>query len=212
MIGEHAIKVLLVDDHPLILWGISTLLENETDIAVVGTARSAEQALEQIGALAPDVVVIDGTLPGVSGIVLVEQLQENWPSVIALALTLHEEGSYIREFLRAGARGFVLKQSAAEELIVAIRSVACGGLYLDPKIASKVVKLPTGNDHPETLSDREERVVRLIAEGFSNKEISRQLSLSVKTIETYRARACEKLGATSRSALVQHARREGWLS
>lgn len=212
MTGSRPCRVLLVDDHPVVLSGIRSLVESQGDIEVVATAGDAESALEAVGTYRPDLVIVDGTLPGESGISIVEKLSEEWPDIRALALTLHEEGPYVREFLKAGARGFVLKRSAADTLLQAIRSVMQGGIYLDPAIASKVITISAAAARPtDTLSEREESVVRLVAEGFSNKEISRQLSISVKTVETYRARACEKLGLTTRAALVRHALQEGWL-
>lgn len=176
-------------------------------------ASDAEHALESIALHRPDLVIVDGTLPGANGITVVEQLRDSWPDVRTLALTLHEEGPYLREFLKAGARGFVLKRSAADDLLQAIRSVMSGGLYIDPAVAWKVIAGLNTTAHPtDALSEREESVVKLVAEGFSNKEISRQLSISVKTVETYRARACEKLGVRTRAALVRHALEAGWLA
>ncbi len=133
--------------------------------------------------------------------------------ILTLALTLHDEGPYIREFVKAGVNGFVLKRSAAEDLLHAVRAVLHGGTYIDPAVMSKICSIvPDNAIQTDVLSEREECVVRLVAEGFSNKEISRRLAVSVKTIETYRARACEKLGIHNRAALVRHALKEGWLA
>jgi DNA-binding NarL/FixJ family response regulator len=206
-------RIFLVDDHPLILSGIKFLIDTQNDMEVVGTATTAEHALELIPKAKPTVVVVDGSLPKLSGIAMVALLRKKLPQVLTLALTLHEEGPYVREFLKAGANGFVLKRSAAEDLIHAIRAVINGGTYIDPSVASKIFIRPEPEAHNGgTLSEREETVVRLVAEGLSNKEVSRLLAISVKTVETYKARACEKLGVTNRAALVGHALSEGWLT
>lgn len=213
MIVHDTYRIFLVDDHPFILSGVRTLLDRQTGIEVVGCANDAESAFDAICALTPDLVIVDGTLPGASGIALVERLNLTLPGLRTLALTLHEEGPYVRQFLNAGANGFVLKRSAAEDLLQAIRSVMQGGTYIDPAVASKIISCSRAPHAPiEALSEREESVMRLVAEGFSNKEICRRLVISVKTVETYRARAYEKLGFRSRAALVRHALAEGWLA
>jgi DNA-binding NarL/FixJ family response regulator len=156
-------------------------------------------------------------MPQMNGAQATAQLKQAWPSVKVLALTVHEDKGYLRLLLEAGASGYVLKRAAAEELIHAIRTVAAGGVYLDPALAGKVVgsfvRPPAGKGVPEggDLSDREAEVVRLIAAGYSNKEIATRLSLSVKTVETYKARSMEKLGMESRADLVRYALQRGWL-
>jgi len=181
MSASPSCRVFLVDDHPLLLSGVRALVESQAEMEVVGVAGDAECAMTGIEATHPDLVVVDGTLSGANGISLVAQIGATWPSIRTLALTLHEEGAYVREFLKAGAKGFVLKRSAAEDLLQAIRSVMQGGTYIDPAVASKVIALPSLKTHPsDALSEREEHVVRLVAEGFSNKEISRRLAISVK--------------------------------
>jgi len=213
MVTLQQCRIFLVDDHPLILSGIKFLIDKQNDMEVVGMAANAETALELIPKTNPKVVVVDGSLPKLSGIALVAYLREKYPQMLSLALTLHEEGPYVREFLKAGANGFVLKRSAAEDLIQAIRAILNGGTYIDPSVASKIFIRPQHEAHNgETLSEREETVVRLVAEGLSNKEVSRLLEISVKTVETYKARACEKLHLPTRAAIVSHALREGWLT
>jgi DNA-binding NarL/FixJ family response regulator len=156
-------------------------------------------------------------MPELSGAQATERLKELCPQVKVLALTVHEDRGYLRQLLEAGARGYVLKRAAAEELIHAIRTVAAGGTYLDPAIAGKVlgafVRPPAGKGVSEgsDLSDREAEVLRLIAAGHSNKEISARLSLSVKTVETYKARSMEKLDLHSRADIVRYALQRGWL-
>lgn len=205
--------MLIVDDHPLILSGIQALLEDQADLDVIGTAQTAQAALDAIKLRRPDLMIADGTLPDMSGITLVRRVREAYPGTLTLALTLHDEAPYVREFVRAGVNGFVLKRSAAEDLLHAVRAVLHGGTYVDPAVLSKVCSIvPDSAIQTDFLSEREECVVRLVAEGFSNKEISRHLSVSVKSVETYRARACEKLDIHNRAALVRYALKEGWLA
>jgi DNA-binding NarL/FixJ family response regulator len=206
-------RVFLVDDHPVVLSGVRALVEGQADLQVVGVASNVESALTGMAETLPDIVVVDVSLPGTSGNVLVERMRTLFPRIVTLALTLHEEPAYVRQLLQAGAHGFILKRSAAEELIHAIRSVLAGGLYIDPGVAAKILVEPKSSmANADPLSEREIMVVRLVAKGFSNKEISGQLSLSVKTVETYRARACEKLGLRTRAALVRYATIEGWMT
>jgi DNA-binding NarL/FixJ family response regulator len=206
-------SVFLVDDHPVVLSGIRAMVEAQADLQVAGVAGDVESALIGLAETLPDIVVVDVSLPGASGIVLVDRMRTQFPQIAALALTLHEEAAYVRQLLQAGARGFILKRSAAEELIHAIRSVLAGGLYIDPGVAAKILSEPRSSAaNVDPLSEREVMVVKLVAKGFSNKEISGQLSLSVKTVETYRARASEKLGLRTRAALVRYATIEGWMT
>lgn len=206
-------RVFLVDDHPVVLSGIRAMVEAQADLQVAGVAGDVESALVGLAETLPDIVVVDVSLPGASGIVLVDRMRTLFPKIAALALTLHEEPAYVRQLLQAGAHGFILKRSAAEELIHAIRSVLTGGFYIDPRVAAKILTEPKSSTaSADPLSEREIMVVKLVAKGFSNKEISGQLSLSVKTVETYRARACEKLGLRTRAALVRYATIEGWMT
>jgi DNA-binding NarL/FixJ family response regulator len=205
-------RVFLVDDHPVVLAGVKSMVEAQRDLKVVGWASDAESAIQGISETDPNMAVVDVSLPGTNGVLLIERLRQEFPQVAALALTVHEDSAYVHQLLQAGARGFILKRSAAEELIHAIRSVLAGGIYIDPVMAAKVLSVPKTNAaSSEALSEREIAVVKLVAKGYSNKEVSAQLSLSVKTIETYRARAAEKLGLRTRAALVRYATLEGWM-
>lgn len=210
---RNPVRIFLVDDHPIVLAGIKAMVEVQPDLEVVGTVGDAESVMELVEKARPDLVVVDGSLPGMDGIGLTRAIRARWPSIFILGLTLHEEGSYVRAFLKAGAQGFVLKRSAAEDLLQAIRAIVVGGIYVDPFVAAKVM-VATASDATSTegLSEREESVARLVARGMSNKEVSRELGLSIKTIETYRARACQKLGVHTRAGLVRHAVSEGWLA
>ena len=212
------IRVFLADDHGVLREGLRALLAAHPGIEVVGEAADGAGAVEGAVALEPDVVVMDVAMPGLNGAKATERLKRACPAVKVLALSAHEDRAYLRQLLEAGASGYVLKRAAAGELVQAIRAVAGGGVYLDPALAAYVAggfvsvtaarKALTGTE----LSDREEEVVRLIAEGYSNKQIAARLSLSVKTVETYKARSLEKLGLRDRIYLVRYARRQGWLT
>ncbi len=211
------LRVLLADDHAVVREGVKALVNAQAGMEVIGEAADGLAALGAAATLRPDVVVLDISMPGLNGARAAEQLLESCPQVKVLALTVHEDRSYLRQFLEAGAAGYVLKRSAAEVLVHALRTVAAGGVYLDPSLAGKVVGGFVGKPAPKEgpgggdLSEREAEVVRLIAQGFSNKEIAARLSLSAKTVETYKARSLEKLGFRSRAELVRYALRCGWL-
>ncbi len=210
------IRVALVDDHPVVLAGITSLLRAAPDIQLVGEATSGEVGMQMICEIIPDVAVIDISLPDLNGLDLARRLAECCPGVRLLALTVHENRAYVQPLLQAGVRGYLLKRSAAEDLLRAIRAVAAGGVYLDPAVADKA--LPSGNGpsadkspDDELLSPRERDVLRLTAQGFTNKEIAARIEVSVKTVETHRARAAEKLGLRTRAEIVRHGARHGWL-
>ncbi|OWK37342.1 response regulator transcription factor [Fimbriiglobus ruber] len=210
------LRVFLVDDHAVVREGLKALINAQTGLTVVGEAADGLIACERIAVLRPDVVVMDVSMPGLTGAQATARLQLECPAVRVLALTVHEDKGYIRQLLAAGAAGYVLKRAAPEELIHAIRAVAAGGVYLDPSMAAKVVggfvrKAANAGPPSGDLSERETEVARRTAAGYSNKEIAARLELSVKTVETYRARAMEKLGLQSRSDLVRYAVQQGWL-
>lgn len=211
------IRILMVDDHPVVLAGLKALIGADPDFLIVGEARDGRTALRMALELAPDVVVLDISLPEMNGVELAAALRGERPDVRVLVLTVHEERAYLRQLVELGVRGYLLKRSAADELPRAIHAVATGGLYLDPAIAGKVVgrlardaALPQGGPTAE-LSEREADVLRLVAGGHSNKAISARLGISVKTVETYKARAMEKLGFRSRVDVVRYAADQGWL-
>ena len=211
------LRVFLADDHAVVREGLKALVNAQAGMEVVGEAADGQAALDAATALQPDVVVMDISMPALSGARATEQLKKAAPRVQVLALTVHEDKGYLQQLLEAGASGYVLKRAAAEELVLAIRTVAAGGVYLDPSVAGKVVsrfvRKPGPNEAPQEgqLSDREEEVVRLIAQGYTNKEIAARLTLSVKTVETYKARSLEKLGLRGRTDLVRYALQRGWL-
>lgn len=210
-------RVLMADDHPIVLAGMKALVASDPDLEVVGDARDGRTALQLAKELAPDVVVLDIAMPGMNGLEVALALRAEAPNVRIIMLTVHEDRAYLRQLLEAGVSAYLLKRSAADELVRAIHAVAAGGLYLDPAIAGKVVggvargapKRHLGD--PVELSEREAEVLRLVAEGHSSKEISGVLAISVKTVETYKARAMEKLGFKSRVDVVRYAASRGWL-
>ncbi len=211
------VRVFLVDDHAVVREGLRALIGGQPEMEVVGEAGDGAAACERVPAARPDVVVMDVSMPGMTGPQATERLRREVPQAKVLALTVHEDKGYLHQLLAAGAAGYVLKQAAADELVRAIRVVATGGVYLDPSMAGKlvngVIRKPAGDAAPAggELSDREAEVVRLTAAGYSNKEIAAQLDVSVKTVETYRARAMEKLDLHGRADLVRYALHRGWL-
>ncbi len=212
-----SLRIFLADDHAVVREGLKSLIDAQPDLEVIGEAGDGVVACELVPGLRPDVVVMDVSMPGMSGARATEHLRQACPGVKVLALTVHEDKGYLRQLLEAGAAGYVLKRAAAEELIRAIRTVAAGGVYLDPALAGTVVggfvRKPAGKgvSAGADLSDREAEVVRLVAAGHSNKEIAGRLGLSVKTVETYKSRSLEKLGLHSRADLVRYALGRGWL-
>lgn len=211
------IRVFLVDDHMVVREGLKTLISAQPDMEVVGEASDGERALELVRESTPDVVIMDISMPKVNGIEATAQIKQACPAVQVLVLSVHDDTSYLRQLLAVGASGYILKHTAADALIQAIHMVANGGVYLEPSLADHVVaryvRRPTMTTEllGTALSERETEVVQGVARGYSNKDIATQLSLSVKTVETYRARAMEKLGLESRAALVRYALERGWL-
>lgn len=209
------IRILLADDHAVFRDGLRALIQAEPDLKLVGEAEDGESACREALRLRPEVVVMDLSMPGLSGVEATARLKQSCPEIRVVALTAYEETGYVRRLLEAGAAGYVLKRAAAHVLIDAIRTVAAGGNFLDPAVTRHVVEgyvRPLGERTGTELSERETEVLRLIAQGYSNKEVAAQLEISVKTVETYKARSMEKLGLGSRVDLVRYALRQGWLN
>ncbi|HKG58453.1 MAG TPA: response regulator transcription factor [Pyrinomonadaceae bacterium] len=209
------LRIMLADDHETVREGLKMIVNAQDDMEVVGFAGDGREAVTKAQELLPDVLVMDISMPKLNGLKATEKLNAVCPQVKVLTLSRHADDGYIRELLAAGACAYVLKQSAPGELIHAIRAVAAGGKYIDPKLAAKVMgsysdRGPRG-EAKGNLSDRESEVLRLIALGYSNKEIATHLSLSVKTIEVHKANAMRKLNITSRIDLVRYAIFQGWL-
>ena len=210
------LNVLLADDHAVVREGLKRLIEAQPDMKVVGEAADGREAVDKAMRLCPEIAVIDVSMGELNGAEATRLLLQACPGAKVLALTVHEDKSYLRELLDAGASGYVLKRAAADELVRAIRAVASGGVYVDPRVAGKLLRTfaephaSPGNRNAD-LSERETAVMRLIAQGYTNKEIAAQLGVSVKTVETYKARSMEKLGLRSRVDIVRLATERGWL-
>jgi DNA-binding NarL/FixJ family response regulator len=211
------LRILVADDHATVRQGLKLLIDSQPDMTVVGEAADGHAVLQQAVALKPDIVVMDISMPGLNGLVATRTLKQAQPEVSIVALTRHDDETYLDEILRAGASGYVLKQSAPIEFLQAIRAVAAGGIYLDPAMTARVADgLLAG--HAEiagqprgTITERESEVLRLIAIGYSNKEVATQLKISVKTVEVHKANAMRKLGLTGRVDIIRYGVLQGWL-
>ena len=215
--GERApLRILLADDHVTVRHGLRLLLDSQPDMIVISEASDGNAAMQNAIALKPDVIVMDISMPGMNGLAATRALKQKQPDITIVTLTRHSDDAYVQELLRAGVSGYVLKQSAPTELLQAIRAAAAGRLYLDSALTARVTARLLGRTNKEkkpaaTLSDRESEVLRLIASGYSNKEIAGQLSLSVKTVEAHKANAMRKLGLRGRIDIVKYAVLQGWL-
>lgn len=209
------IKVLLVDDHRIILEGLRILLSQEPDISVVGEAADGREALVLARKLKPDLVIMDITMPELNGIEATRQLLADCPEAKVIALSIHADPRYVLEMLKAGASGYLLKQCAYEDLSRAIREVLANRAYLSPDVTQTLLKDYVQFFSKEeasaytTLSPREREVLQLLAEGHSTKEVAARLTVSIKTIETHRQNLMRKLGLGSTAQLVKYAIREG---
>jgi DNA-binding NarL/FixJ family response regulator len=212
----NKIRVLIAEDHATVCEGIKLILSAQSDIEVIGDADDGFKAIELARKLRPDVVLMDISMPRLNGLKATAKLKESCPEIHVLTLTRHKEDGYLQQILRAGASGYVLKQSSAAELVHAIRAVAKGGKYLDPSVAGKVLGSYAGrsslvSDRHSEITDRETEVLRLIAWGHSNKDIANRLDLSVKTVEAHKTNGMKKLGMSSRIDIVRYAVLQGWL-
>ena len=210
------LRILLADDHETVREGLRMILNAQPDMQVVATAGDGREAVTQAERMTPDVVIMDISMPGLNGLAATVQLTEKCPAAKVLTLTRHADSSYLQQLMRAGAAGYVLKQSRPAELLHAIRSVATGGKYLDSSMTAPVVgsyaKAATPGPEPTTpLSPRETEVLRLIAWGNTNKEIASRLDLSVKTVEAHKANGMRKLSMRGRIDIVRYALLQGWL-
>jgi two-component system response regulator NreC len=211
------IRILLAEDHAMVREGLKLLIDSQPNMQVIGEAENGQAAVERSQQLMPDIVLMDVSLPEMNGLKATEKLRRECPHIKVVALTRHKDQGYLHEVMRAGAAGYVLKQNTAGELIHAIEAVAAGGNYLDPAIAGKLIERYIGGQakmNSETqgeLSPREAEVLRLIAWGYSNKEIAARLDISIKTVEAHKAKSSRKLGLQSRIDIVRFAFLQGWL-
>jgi len=209
-------SILIVDDHGVLRAGLRALLNAEPDLHVVGEAADGQTGLRLATELNPDLVLMDITMPGMSGIQVTRQLKETLPGTRVLILTLHEDESLLREAIRSGASGYILKQAVEAELISAIRAVGRGELYIHPAMTRALLKdvspLLVPEENPtEPLSPRELEVLRLVAQGHTNRQVAEMLHLSVRTVESHRANLMDKLGLSSPAQLVRYAIEHGFL-
>lgn len=214
------IRVLLADDHTLIRQGLRALLEREADIKVIGEARNGREAVHQVAALKPDVVIMDISMPRLNGFEATQRIATESPSTRVVALSMHKEEHHVHALLRAGARGYVPKDAPVSELLAAVRAVHGGGCYLHPRVSGPVVngyldggKPPagkTGSD--DLLTPREREVLQLVAEGHTNRLIATELRLSIKTVEAHRARIMSKLKIHNAAGLTRYALSRGIIS
>ena len=212
----NKLAVFLVDDHAILREGLKTLIDAQPDMRCVGEAGDGKAAVAAAQSLSPDIVVLDVSMPKLNGFQAAEQILKCCPRSKVLSLTRHSEDSYVQQLLKAGASGYVLKQSSSAILLAAIRSVAAGQSYLDPAVTAKVVGGYIGKSEARKAgavepSEREKAVLRLIAIGYSNKEIAAQLGISVKTVEVHKANAIRKLNMRGRIDIVKFAVLQGWL-
>ena len=212
-------RVLLAEDHTIVRKGLCALLDAEPSIEVIGEAQDGREALLKAEQLHPDIVLMDISMPGLNGLEATRQIKKRFPEVKVLILTVHSDEEYIRQILRAGASGYLVKQAAPNELISAIEAIQRGESYLSPSVSKKVVQEyvqhaagAAEEDSYERLTDREREVLQLIAEGNSTRDIAELLHLSVKTAETHRARLMSKLDIHSTAELTQYAIRKGVIS
>jgi DNA-binding NarL/FixJ family response regulator len=214
---QGRLRILLADDHAIVRQGLRLLIDSQPEMIVIGEAADGDAVVAQAQALHPDVVLMDISMPGTNGLVATRRLKQRQPGLVVLALTRHDEDTFLQELLRAGASGYVLKQSPPPQLLQAIRIVGAGGIYLDPAITARVADglldgRQNGARAPEgAISDRESEVLRLVAVGHSNKEIADRLTISVKTVEVHKANAMRKLGLTGRVDVIRYGVLQGWL-
>jgi len=204
-------RILIVDDHPIVRQGLVQMLGHEPDMEACGEAESAAEALKAIAAAAPDAAIVDLSLKDSSGLELLKDIRVRYPRLPVLVLSVYDESMYAERALRAGAKGYMMKEEAAEKVVTALRRILAGQIYLSEAMASRLLHVlvdgrpDAGLSPAERLSDRELEVFQLIGQGFGNTEIARRLHLSPKTVETYRGHIKEKLNLSGATELLQHA-------
>jgi DNA-binding NarL/FixJ family response regulator len=212
------LRIVLADDHAVVRAGLELLINAQTDMGVIGHAEGGWEAVRLVQDCRPDIIVMDVSMPDFGGTEATAQIRRECAQVRVLALTRHDDPEYLRRLLHAGAAGYVVKKTAADELINAIRIVADGGTYIDPRLVGELEEHTDerlisveANRLRGQLTEREAAVLRLIAWGWSNKEIAAQLGISVKTVEFHKANSVEKLHLHSRTDIVRYALTQGWL-
>ncbi len=208
--GGQPARVLLVDDHPIVRQGLAQLLEQEDDLIVCGEADNALSALEAIDALKPDIAIVDIRLKGINGIELIKKIKSRLSELPVLVMSMHDESLYAERALRAGARGYIMKEEATDKMLIAVRKVMQGEIYLSEGMVSRILhRLADGKSETDSpldrLSDRELEVFQLIGEGLATRQIAERLTVSVKTIESYRAHIKEKLELSTSTEVMHQA-------
>jgi len=206
------IRIVLADDHTIVREGLKQLLASAGDFQVVGEAGDGHEVLQRVRSDTPDVLLLDMSMPGKSGIELIKQIRDEKPTLRILVLTMHEEQQYAIRAIRAGAAGYLTKDSASAQLVSAIRKVASGGLFITPEVAEQLAlqAMSQTQQLPHTsLSDREYEVFLLIANGVAVTDIAEQLHLSVKTVSTHKARLMQKMGIANQTELIRYAINHG---
>jgi len=209
-LSQPEITIVLADDHAVMRDGVRMVLESQPDLRVIGTADDGAHAVDLVDALRPDVAVLDIAMPNTNGLAAARQILRRAPATKIIFLSMHDGEEYFKEALRAGAAGYVLKRAAATELVAAIRAVQKGESYLDPAITRTLSDLGEGDPaHLVDLTERELEVLKLVAEGLTNRQIAAQLIISVKTVQSHRTNIMEKLDLHDRTDLVKYAIRRG---
>jgi two-component system, NarL family, response regulator NreC len=219
-VRTRKIRVMIVDDHAILRTGLRMLVNAQTDMEVVSEAPDGEKAIQKVQESKPDVTLLDLTMPRVSGMKALQEIARNCRETRVLVLTMHDDPAYLRSALAAGASGYLLKRAVDSELIAAIRAVHRGGVFVDPRLASILVqdvlakksKKADPTKMTNILSDRELQVLGLVAQGYTSAQIAKQISVGVKTVETYRSRFAEKLGLRTRSDVIRFAVHMGLLT
>ena len=205
------IRVLVAEDHETVRQGLRMLIDAEPDMEVIGEAGDGRTALARVDALRPGVAVLDIAMPQMNGLQAAREIRRRSPETAVVALTRYADPAYVQALLEAGARGYVLKQSASRELLKAIRAAARGEQYLDSRLAAPMRTAPGQGGRSPGITERETEVLRLVARGHSNKEIAASLGVSVKTVEVHKANAMRKLGLQGRIDVVKYGVLQGWL-
>ncbi len=214
----NKLRIFLAEDHSIVREGLKLFINTQEDMEVIAEASTGEDTYQLAMQLRPDIVLMDVSMPEMSGAQVTRLLLKHSPDIKVLALSVHEHRGYLKALLEAGASGYILKRAAAEDLIQAIHIVAHGGIYVDPNMASHLVNTiltepsSDGNGGKKKLSQRESEVARLIAQGYTNREIAGKMKVSIKTVETYKYRVMDKLGLGSRVDFVRYAVHKGWMS
>lgn len=218
--GTPKIRVLIADDHAILRSGLKLLVNAQPDMEVVAEAADGNEVVERTRQSQPDVVLLDLTMPGAGGMEALPKVLRESPASRIVVLTMHDDSAYLRSVLAAGAAAYVLKRSVDADLLTAVRTVRLGGIFIDPSLTGVLVQdvIAKGRRKPGSpramrlLSEREMEVLRMVARGFTSKQIADQISVSVKTVETYRSRLLEKLGLRTRSDIVRYALHMGLLT